>query len=266
MIESGCAALNPERPPRGIRQLRSGPVRICSTDRYANTAADGNEEKTESVQQSATAADLPGWRANELRTHQIERRLAVPGDEKFPLTGVQCRNRGLELIVGHRIGGIADGSRPVLHAPRVATVSSGVRTAHQQKRRWSPAGAPGTLLRPVRESLTCRGTRVIAAVNVAEGRIGHQTGEASATGPRMSSRSQSSTGTRSVRRAGRGYVSGLSALTSIIAMPVSSSMSLTVNMNVPRALTFTRSPGLMVGLSPIDTTEGTCRFPSSPTI
>ncbi len=25
---------------------------------------------------------------HELRTHQAERRLAVPGDEKFPLTGV----------------------------------------------------------------------------------------------------------------------------------------------------------------------------------
>lgn len=50
----------------------------------------------------------------------------------------------------------------------------------------------------------------------------HQTGEARATVPRMSFRSQSSTGTRSVMRAGHGYVSGLSALTSIIAMPVSS--------------------------------------------
>lgn len=51
-------------------------------------------------------------------------------------------------------------------------VPSAARTAHQRKRRWSPAGAPGTILRPVRESLTCRGTRVIAAVTVAEARIG----------------------------------------------------------------------------------------------
>ncbi|TWH09526.1 hypothetical protein L618_005200000130 [Rhodococcus rhodochrous J45] len=35
-------------------------------------------------------------------------------------------------------------------------------------------------------------------------------------------------------RAGHGYVSGLSASTSILAMPVSSSMSLTVNTNVGR--------------------------------
>ncbi len=53
-------------------------------------------------------------------------------------------------------------------------------------------------------------------------------------------------------RAGHGYVSGLSASTSIMAMPVSSSMSSTVNTNVPRA-DLHLLPGLMVVLSPIDT-------------
>lgn len=48
-------------------------------------------------------------------------------------------------------------------------------------------------------------------------------------------------------RAGRGYVSGLSALTSILAMPASSSMSSTVNTHVPRALTFTLIAGLHGG-------------------
>ncbi len=80
---------------------------------------------------------------NELRTHQIERLLAVPGDEKFPLTGVQRRNCGLEVIVGHRIGGVADRSRPVLHA---AESSHGVvRCTHSPatERRWSPAEGAG---------------------------------------------------------------------------------------------------------------------------
>lgn len=36
----------------------------------------------------STLATLQGGQQDELRAHQIERCLAVPGDEKFPLTGV----------------------------------------------------------------------------------------------------------------------------------------------------------------------------------
>ena len=63
-------------------------------------------------------------------------------------------------------------------------------------------------------------------------------------------------------RAGHGYVSGLSALTSIIAVPVSSSMSSTVNTHVPRALTVTLIAGLHGGsVSDRHDRRGACRFP-----
>ncbi len=115
MIESGCAALNPERPPRGIRQLRSGPVRICSTDRYANTAADGNEEKNR-------IRTTVGYRRRPSRVES--KRTSYPSDRTPP----RCPRR--REVPAH--GRAVPQSRSRAHR----------RSSHRRHRRWLASCPP----------------------------------------------------------------------------------------------------------------------------
>jgi hypothetical protein len=77
-----------------------------------------SEETKSSAEKVISARPLIQRREqDELRTHQIQRCLAVANDEKFPFAGVQHRDRSLELMVRHHIGGIFDDPLCSIHLP-----------------------------------------------------------------------------------------------------------------------------------------------------